>query len=200
MRRPSIPILFGLLVLPCLARGADPAWTITRADFNAQHARQLSFDENGARFKSPTGAEASLPWDEFLQAERDGAVTRPGGPLTLHLVGGDRVAGSPVALEGETLKWKSALAGELSLPMRQVSFIGRADRSPPPRDAAAPTEDSVTLVNGDAVRGIVTEIGEKQVSVQSAGTDAPAAVPLESVVAVRFAASAPAGNGSRRAF
>ena len=202
MRR-SVPIICCcVLALSSFARAAaDVAWTITTADFAEQHARQLTFDDNGARFKSPTGAEQSLAWDQFLQAERDGASTRPGGPLTLHLVGGDRIAGSPVSLEGETLKWKSALAGELSLPMRQFSFIGRGDRQPP-RDGAAtaPTEDSVTLANGDTVRGIVTTIGGKEVTVQSAGADAPSAVPLESVVAVQFAVAAPAEGDSQRAF
>src|SRR5688572_25669639 len=82
------------------AAAADAAWTITTADFSQQHARQLTLDDNGARFKSPAGVDATLSWDALLQAEREGASARPGGPLTLHLVGGDRIAGSPVALEG----------------------------------------------------------------------------------------------------
>lgn len=194
-------IICCLLVFPGVARAAELAWTITTADFSEQHARKLTLGDAGARFQPPTGAEQSLSWGQFLQAERDGASTRSGGPLTLHLVGGDRVAGAPVALEGETLKWKSALAGELSFPMRQVSFIGRADRQPP-RDstATAPTEDAVTLANGDTVRGIVTTITDKEVTVQSAGADAPVPVPVDSIAAVVFAASAPNQNASQRAF
>ena len=83
--------------------------------------------------------------------------------------------------------------------MRQVAFVGRGDRQPP-RDGEPPTEDAVTLGNGDVVRGIVVAIGATEVSVQGAGADAPAAVPLESVVAIRFAATAPVGGAAQRAF
>lgn len=199
MRRFSL-IACALMLCTAAAGAAESAWTLTTADFQARHARELTLDETGARFQDASGADQAIPWEQILQAEREGAAPRPAGAYTLHLISGDRIAGAPVALEGETLRWKSELAGELAFAIRQVSFLARADRQPP-REEAARTEDAVQLANGDVVRGIVMAISATEVNVQAAGGAAPAAVPLESVVAVQFASSA-AGEAkpSQRAF
>jgi hypothetical protein len=181
------------------ADGAESPWTITTADFQSVPAPQLMLDEQGATYQPASGERKAIPWDQILQSERDGATSRPGGAFMLHLVTGDRIAGAPTALDGETLRWKSDMAGDLSFPMRQVSYLGRADRQPP-RDAEPRTEDSVQLANGDVVRGIVAAISAKDVTIQGGGGAPPAVVPLESVVAMQFVSSGPEKDPSQRTF
>ncbi|HYO10063.1 MAG TPA: NPCBM/NEW2 domain-containing protein, partial [Tepidisphaeraceae bacterium] len=66
-----------------------------------------------------------------------------------------------------------------------------------PAGAAAPSEDVVTLGNGDTVRGIISEIADGNVTVQVGG--APTPVPFDSVQTISFAATGAAAQTVQRA-
>src|SRR5579884_214311 len=138
---------------------AQAPWTLTTADFKTDSVLLKGIDASGVRVAAPDGgAERAVPADQFLQIERPvGAAPSP-GRLMLHLTGGDRLGGEPVALRGESLVWKSPALGELTLPARRLVAVTAPDK-PVPDDR--PREDVLTLSNGDTVRGIIAVMNSR---------------------------------------
>ena len=198
---------FLTVVLGGAASGADgdPAaddsaagWVLTTADFRSTGVVFKAIDPSGIKVADAgQGADRVVGMDDFLQLERATpaapATTGQQGRFVLHLLGGDQVAGEPAAIRGEQLAWTNAAAGELLVPMSRAVALTKPGQQPPER---RPTEDVVTLANGDAVRGIIAGIEGGKISVQRADSPDPLAVPIESVQSVQFAAAAGAGGGA----
>ena len=198
------------VTLLCLSTAAiaQENWVLTTADFRASTVGLKGIEPGGVRVHDPVqNAERVVPMEEFLQLERPAAVNASSPPpaaqqgkFVLHLVGGDRLAGEPVAVRGEQLAWASAAAGEVLVPMSRVAAMTRPGQQPPDQRQA---EDVVTLANGDAVRGIIAGIEGGKVSVQRPDADEPLAVPVDSVTRIQFAATAamaPAGGAAAPSF
>ena len=170
--------------------GAEP-WTLTTADFRAERVTLRGIDDNGISLVGADGKPRTVAFDQVLQIDRAGSTrAATSGRFVLALTNGEALAGDPKGLDGEQLVWSSASLGEVRVPLTRVARLGRANRTVDP--PARATEDVVTLVNGDTVRGIVGDVTAAAFTVQSAGGDATE-VPLESVAAVHFAAVAGAG-------
>ncbi len=179
---------FSFCIVP--ARAQD--WTLSTADFRLETVSLQSIDEKGVHVL-PAGqkAERVVAPEAFLQIDRGGAVEAPGksSKFMLQLLTGDRVGGEPVKVENDKLTWRNGTVGELTIPLTQLAAVTKAGQSAPDL-AAKRTEDVVTLANGDAVRGIVVSISDKQVQVKSGGPDdAPANVSLDTVASITFASS-----------
>ena len=179
-----------------IARGQD-AWLLTTADFRTERVSLRAIGDRGLTVSigGPDGHARVIDFDRFLQIDRVPAPRAPAaGRFVLELTWGDRLAGEPRSVEAEVLAWSGTSLGELKLPLKSIASMRRAGRAPAaaedhPRD----TEDVITLANGDAVRGIISAISVRSVSIQSAGGDV-IDVPLDSVVAIDFA-KAPGGAG-----
>lgn len=201
---------FTLLVLAATASAAAAAepdaaagWVLTTADFRSAAVTLKAIDAAGVRVADPGApadaqSERLVGAEDFLQLERPipaAIAAAQQARFVLHLLGGDQVAGEPASIEGEQLVWTNAAAGEVRVPLSRAVAMTRSGQQPPDR---RPTEDIVTLGNGDAVRGIVAGIEAGRVSVQRADSPDPLAVPVESVASVQFAATggAPAGGGA----
>lgn len=167
---------------------AQEQWTLITADFRAAPVGLKSIGPDGLRVTDNVGnAERLVTLDEFLQVERPLPGSAQQGKFVLHLAGGDRLAGEPLALEGEQLVWRNGAAGELRVPMNRLLAMTRPAQSPPER---RPSDDVITLANGDAVRGIIAAVGGGKVSVQRTDAAEPLPVPIDSIVSIQFAATA----------
>lgn len=195
MRIFIIAISIGLLTT---AAFADQQWTLTTADFQSRPVSLRGLDDQGLRVGSGAAdAEQIIPLEEFLQLDRSTTAEGQSGPFIIYSADGDRMSGSPVAIQQEQLKWLSPAVGELTLPLRNLAAIARADYIVN-NIGEQRAEDIVTLANGDVLRGIVTGIAADAVTVQMQGD--PLTAPMESVVAIHFATAAHAAPTTDRAY
>src|SRR3954454_21083899 len=89
---------------------AQPAWTLTTADFNGRQVDLVSIDEKGANVADKQGTMAgNVSWNQLLLIERATQVKAvgagAGGKFVLRLIGGDQLRGEPVKIENEALHW-----------------------------------------------------------------------------------------------
>jgi hypothetical protein len=167
---------------------AESGWVLTTADFQSRPVDLRAIDPRGITIADEKGQATTIPVDQFLQLARAGAPQPVKSKFVLSLTTGDTVAGDPVGVKDEVLTWNAAALGELKVPLRQVVAVRRPG-VPVPAAAAqeVPTEDTVRLANGDAVKGIVVGMEPGTVSVQ-VGTDVTP-VPSDAVVAITFAST-----------
>jgi hypothetical protein len=191
---PSAATVTAILLLLGASARAQENWTLTTADFRNAGVALKSIDEKGLVVTDPVqNADRTVAMDEFLQVERPLPPTAQQGKFVLHIAGGDRLAGEPVALVGEELVWNNAAAGELRVPMSRVVAMTRPGQQPPERRTG---EDVVALSNGDAVRGIIAGIEGGKVSVQQPDAAEPLPVPVDAVARIQFAATAAPGGAA----
>ena len=141
---------------------------------------------------SPTagGPPRVIPIDQFLELTRQSLPLPPIGKYTLHMLGGDQLGGEPIAIKGNNLLWRSPVLGEISLPMKRLLAVTQPGKRP---QEARQTTDVVMLSNGDALKGIITAIGDSKITVQTEG-NTNSQIPLASVVAVQFATTGAIGQ------
>lgn len=192
-----------LLSLAVARVRADDTWTLTTADFQQAEVTLKTFDSQGVSVIPSNGSEVkAVPASKLLRLERrTNAVLRRG--LMLATRGGDRYVGVPKHLDGETLVWTCDSVGDVRVPLADVSAVLRVaagGKSPAEPTADARTQDTVRLLNGDTVAGILNGIDGKTVAIQPSTGDA-AVVPIDSVAAVFLASTAaPVTASAARAF
>ncbi|HEY7090465.1 MAG TPA: NPCBM/NEW2 domain-containing protein [Tepidisphaeraceae bacterium] len=190
---------FSLAIVILLVAAADSAaqstWVLTTADFRSERVTLQSIDATGALVSTPTGDQKRrIELDHLLMLDRADKPASTPAKFVVVLSDNDRVAGQSKAIVGENLQWTSPLLGEMTLPLKSVVCITRANGQPTsaPAQGGPQTEDVVTLLNGDTVRGIISGITEAAVSVQptgGAGGEATS-VPFDSVSRITFATTA----------
>jgi hypothetical protein len=180
------------------AHAHQDAWLLTTADFRTERVSLRGIDEDGASVLGVDGAARRVSFDRFLQLERVSLPRAASGKFILVLAGGDRLAGEPRGVDAEMLAWNGSSLGQLKIPLSRIVSMSRPGPGAQVTRAGA-TEDVVTLVNGDTVRGILSSISPTAVSMQGTGGEVTD-VPLESVLSVEFASTAPAPAASGRAF
>jgi hypothetical protein len=195
----SLIIVAALFCMASNAQADSPSpdqWTLTTADFATQPVGLVSIDSDAVHVL-PAGRSdpRAVSFDDFLHIER--IATTPATPtgLIVRLAGVDCLGGAPVSLKGDSLLWNSPSVGQITLSMRQVRSISvpsvtlGTDRT---------TQDVVSLANGDSVRGTVTDLDGKTITVTTDTDTVP--VPLASVRSIVLAASGnspPAHRGFR---
>jgi hypothetical protein len=184
------PLAATVLLATCsLALGED-GWLLTTAQFKTDTVTLKGLDAAGAKVAPVSGgADRTVPMDDFLDLSRALPETQSAGRFVLHLVGGDHLAGEPAGLKGDSLVWKSAELGEITIPgSRLVAITGRTQSAPAERQH----EDVVRLSNGDAVTGIIAAMTADSITVQTSNGNS--AVPMTSVASINFAMTP--GNAS----
>jgi hypothetical protein len=169
-------------------------WTITTADFHTRAAALRGLSTDGVMIAgTASGLQQTIPLDRFVSIQRTGAGQAATPKFTLLLSDGDRLAGEPNSISGEQLLWKSPALGDVPVPLRQLVLLSRGGDATAPNPR--PKQDIVTLANGDAVSGVVTDCSSEQVTVQT--DNGSRDVPLGAVTKIAFAAttSAPAASG-----
>jgi hypothetical protein len=182
-----------LLILLCASpTRAQGTWNLTTADFRSEAVILNSLDSTGLRVAPLSGGEARLvPFDHFLELTRALSSSQPLGKFTLHMIGGDRLGGEPLAIKGNSLLWNSAAVGEVPIPMKRLAALTQGNKPLPERGR----QDVVTLSNGDVLKGIIASLGDGKVSIQ---TDAgPSDAPLASVASISFAATGGSGSAEK---
>jgi hypothetical protein len=194
-------VLVLLALVPCAAQ-AESGWTLTTADFKTRAVDVVAIDDGGAKVAVEGGAQSVVPWQEILQIARvpsAAPLPRPNDPasrFTLYLAGGDRITGTPGALEGETFSWSAPSAGKVDVTLKRVLAVTRGGDAIPRRDEKHAAEDVVALANGDFTRGLISAIDANGITVQADGN--PITVSWDAVKSVLLAAVAssaePANN------
>jgi hypothetical protein len=184
-----------ILSLLCGTRAsAQSGWTLTTADFRTRAVDVVAIDDAGAKVAAEGGAQSVVPWQQILQIARVPSAAPPPRPndpaakFTLHLASGDRITGSPGALEGETFSWTAPSAGKVDVKLKRVLAVTRGGDAIPRRDEKHAAEDVVALANGDFTRGLISAIDANGITVQSDGN--PVNVPWDAVKSVLLAAVA----------
>jgi hypothetical protein len=184
----------------CLTARAQE-WTLSTADFRTEVVGLRAIDEKGVHV-TWQGHARLIPPDEFVQLDRGttgaaAAIAERSPKFMLTLTGGDHVGGEPVKIEDDQLTWRNASVGELVIPLSQVAAIAKPGQVV---DASAKrTDDAVLLSNGDRVTGVLMGISADQVQIKSASAgadDPPTSVPLDSVLTVQLASTAPATDAT----
>ncbi len=179
--------LIAMTVVVGLASSAwgEAQWTLTAADFRSRAVTLKSIDAAGVHVGTAGEQDAVIPFVQFLDVTRPLPATQPSGAFVVHLVGGDQLSGEPVGIKGNDLVFSSPTLGEIPLPMKRLVALTRAGVA---MTEGRRREDVVTLTNGDTLKGIITDIANGEITVQ---TDAAnSTVPASSVSQIGFAASA----------
>ncbi len=176
------------------ARGQD--WTLTTADFKSEPVTLKSIDDSGVRVVRAQSEERVVPADSFLQLDRSRGAGVPTGKFMLHMSGGDLLGGEPLGIKNDQISWQSAAIGEIQVPLSRLVAITKPGQQPPDLKR---TEDTVKLVNGDTVRGIIAGMEEGKISVKAESGDVQA-VPIDSIASVWFAAAAGAKAAGERGY
>jgi hypothetical protein len=176
---------------------AETKWTITTANFQSKQLDVSSIDDDGVSVLEKVGQPARvIKWDGLLAIDR-AIDAKASGKFTLLLAGGDQIRGEPAKIDGETLTWHAASVGDMQIALKQVLAISKSAQ-PRGREGEKQAEDVVLLSNGDSVRGIVSSLADKQLTVQVNGTPTP--VPLDSVATITFASTGAPPASSTRVF
>ncbi len=192
--------IFILLLATALASPviyAQGTWRLTTADFKQRNVDLISIDDNAVSVRTERGESMQIPVDHFLQLERSESSSERGGKFILALAGGDQIVGQPASVTGDQLHWNSTAVGDLTVPIRQIESMQKIGTSAPSADDR-PLEDIVRLANGDVIKGIVTAMDGKQVSVQVGNDVTPA--PLDTINSIRFASASKTNASTARGF
>lgn len=177
------PALAILASVASLSHAAEQ-WLVTDAEFNTRSMSITALDDSAAKGNLPSGEEKSVALTSFVQATRNVKIEQPKG-LILFVAGGDRLIGQPKALDGSTLVWFASGIGEVPVPIERALGILRDE--PNNRNLLADRgEDELRLANGDVVKGIVTGVAERAITIGPTGGN-PLDVPAESVRQLLFA-------------
>jgi hypothetical protein len=179
----------------CSIASAEDGWLLTTAQFKTDTVSLKGIDSSGVKVASVSGGqERTIPMDDFLDITRTLPAAQTSGRFALHLVGGDRLAGEPVGLKGDSLIWKNADLGEISIPgSKMVAITPPAQNAPIERQH----EDVIRLSNGDAVHGIIAAMGAEAITVQTSSGNSD--VPMNSVASINFAMT-PGNASAQRGF
>ena len=186
---------FSAVLILCVASAAfaDDRWVLTTADFRSEPVVLKSLDASGAKVAPAAGGdERSVPMDQFLLVHRTLPSVPASGRFVLHMTGGDMLGGEPVSLKGESLVWKNAALGEISIPSARLIAITPPDK---PAPQGRGRDDVVALSNGDTVHGIIASLSPEKITVQTDAGNSD--VPTSSVAAVTFAATSARGSDAR---
>jgi len=185
-------LTFSILVVVSVPALAQEGWSLTSADLRTEAVLLKSFDTEKGLTVAPQagGAERQVPIDRFVDLSRPVAAVKPAGGFDLHLVGGGHLNGDPAGMKGESVVWKTAAAGEVTVPLTRIAGLTRAGS----RFTAERRRDDVAVfTNGDMVRGTLMDITPEQIVIRSDAGNAP--IPFASLARVALASTVqPSGN------
>lgn len=169
-------------------------WSVLGGDFSEQNLAIVSIDSTQVTGRAPDLREVTIPWRDFVRADRLQPARGPAGRFNLLTHDGDVLSGEPSGLQDEALTWRTTLLGDVSLPLSEIRAIvaGPVEIG---IDSEKATEDAVHLANGDVIRGILTAMNGQSLTVSSGE---PVEIPWDSVARLELA-STPAGRAPAQA-
>lgn len=171
-----LPILLLILLgVPGSTLWAEETWRVMTGDFRVRMMELSRIDAQSVVGKVGNKVE-TVDLKNFVMASRNARVEFLEG-LVLCLAGGDRLVGQPVELNNTHLIWFVSGIGRVRVPVEQILGILR-NSSDDPRLLEDRNEDVMFLSNGDVVRGIVTAVTERTITITPTGAD-----PIEMAVA-----------------
>lgn len=193
----SLVLFLAALVLSSGFVFAQDRWQLTDTDFATRNIELVSMDADSVVFREGS-REDKLSIDRVLRLRRAGVEIKPVGPFVLHLQFGNRLPGSPLRLDGESLRWRSASLGEVVVPLKEARGILVLNASEEALEREH-VEDTLRLQNGDTVRGIIDSLTQQQVVVKTSdGREVQ--TPVESLQELIFASVGVSTPSRDRAF
>src|SRR4051794_1418322 len=158
-------LTFVLLATFATASRAADVWTLTSADLGTTAVRLKAAGPAGLRVANVDGGnERAVPLSDFVSLDRHLPPAAAAGGYVLHLTSGDRIAGEPAGVKGESIVWKHPAVGELNVPLRQIRGLAKAGVKVPDEQRK---EDVVTLANKDIVRGTIAGLSADKITLQT---------------------------------
>jgi hypothetical protein len=180
-------VLAGLLAFSSTLRAAD-RWTLIDASLTPVAIDLKAIDPAaGVTGAIEAGEARQVPIGELVSLSRGQPGALPNGLFVLHTAAGERLVGSPVGSTAEAITWANESLGDRIVPLAQVARVDRSLAAPAPEDPL--TEDVATLANGDVVRGVVSSVDSKTLTMTAGDNGVPIA--LANLAIVRFAATTP---------
>lgn len=164
-------LLVLLLILmgePVSTVGAEEIWHVMTGDFRVRTMELSRIDTDSLVGKEGDNVE-TVDLKNVVRITRNARVESPQG-LILCLSGGDRLVGQPVTLDNTHLTWFTSGIGRVRVPIEQVIGILR-NSNDDPRLTEVRNEDVMSLDNGDIVRGIVTAVTERTITITPTGSE-----------------------------
>jgi len=195
----SFTCLLALFGVAAAAHGQG-AWTLTTADFQSQRVDLDSITAAEILVAPGTRQRSSppehIPFTRLLVLQRSERLAPvAAAPFIVNLNGGDSAAGQPLGVDAEKLSWMTPSLGKISLPLKNVGAIVRAGAAARSAPTTRQTDDAVELLNGDSLRGIIATLDATTITIQQPGGE-KTPVPLESVLRITFASTAPPAGAS----
>lgn len=167
--------VFIFLIAAGIARAADDtSFALTTSSLDRSAVSSLKFVNDSIEFKSADGKSSSLRLEEVLaldSSDSSNSSAMPDDVWIAMLVDGSRVGGVPLRLEGDQLRWRfqtGEIAADLTFDLAKITTISRLSSLADQSDDSV-TQDCLRLKNGDVVRGIIDDITETTISIQSDG-------------------------------
>jgi len=181
---------FLLISLLAVAAWAAP-WIVVDPQFQKTTVDVTSIDTAGIH---PAAGAALLKWENVLQLDTSSSAPATPGDYTLYMTDGDRLTGLPVSLGNDSIKWHSAVLGDIDIAVGRLLGFGKGNAIPDTLEESR-KEDAVKFANGDSAAGLITSLTPDGIALQSAsGTPT---LPLANIAAVLFASSPNAPHPQR---
>ncbi len=178
---------------------ARPAFVRTiEGDVPLAEVLELSA-KDGLRFHAEGGATRSMPLTEVARIQTRHAPA-PAEPQdgALWLAGGDVLYGRLHGGGDDSVTLRTDDLGDIAIAFDEIVawYPTAATADAASRHAENQADDIVHLKNGDRVRGFISALDERSVTLESSGQDV--VVKMELISAVRFVPPAPRPQGARR--
>lgn len=169
-------LALSLLTLPAQAQPTTaPAtppnpWQVTTLSSPTQQLALLSADTESLKATDAAGAPKSLPLSDLIRLSHSTPARTAPAPMLLLLRDGQRWPGEPSDIAPPTpdsLTWKVPDLITLSTTLKDIRGILRTNLdSPPTPDSTlgTGTDDALTLLNGDTLHGVVTELAPDHIT------------------------------------
>lgn len=189
-----LPLILVIALVPASAR-AQEAWTLTTADLRSDSVTIRSLDGEKGLIVAPLagGDDRTIPADRFVDLSRPVPAVRPTGQYDLQIVGGDRINGAPAGMKGESVVWKTQIAGDVVVPLTRIAGITHAGVR---FVAERRRDDLVVFANGDTARGTLMDVTPEQIVIRTDAGNTP--VPFSSLVRVALASTVQSGGRNLR--
>lgn len=189
-----IVLCLSLIAVPAFAQDA---WNLTTADLKSESVAIKSFDGAQGLTATPIagGTDRTVPADRFVDLSRAVPAVKPAGQYDLQIVGGDRINGDPAGMKGESVVWKTDIAGDVVVPLTRVAGITRAGVK---FIAERRRDDLVVFANGDTARGTLMDLTPEQIVIKTDAGNTP--VPFASLVRVALASTVQTGGNLKPTF
>ena len=180
----------------CLLVWASPLAAVTPAtligpDLDPRPVSITSLDDGTLNYFDEQRTLRNTAVNQFVQLRSVGGedTLSPMSPPGVWLTDGQRFTGDWVGPtpDGAALRWRHPLIGTVVIPLEEVARVAWIAGDGPPAPLDAPTQDTLTLTNGDTLLGFVSSLTEHGVALLPEVGGAPVTIPFGRIASMSLA-------------